>query len=110
LTFEIVPASSLCQQVVLIGEINIPASVSSERLLGLRWPGHIWDYRGYGEDFMKVEAGKVYRFTKSGNLVRTISETDYGGRGSWHVARVDSGKEMIVHGRALVEKDHPDWS
>ena len=59
---------------------------------------------------MAVKAGSTYRFVKSGNLVRAVSATNYGGRGSWIVARIDSGKEMIVPGRALIDPDHPDWS
>lgn len=59
---------------------------------------------------MAIQADKTYRFTKSGNLVRAVSPTDYGGRGNWIVARIDTGKEMIVPGRALVDPDHKDWS
>lgn len=59
---------------------------------------------------MTIKAESTYRFVKSGNLVRTVSPTTYGGRGNWVVARVDTGKEMIVHGTALVDPNHPDWS
>ncbi|MBA1261553.1 hypothetical protein HBO10_29710 [Pseudomonas sp. WS 5503] len=59
---------------------------------------------------MQIQPETTYRFTKSGNLVRTKSPTDYGGRGNWVVARIDTGKEMIVPGRALIDPDHPDWS
>lgn len=59
---------------------------------------------------MKIKPDTVYRFTKSGNLVRTNQPTDYAGPGGWIVSRVDTGKEMIVQGRALVDRDHPDWS
>ena len=59
---------------------------------------------------MSIKPDRTYRFTKSGNLVRTLSATDYGGRGNWIVARIDSGKEMIVPGRALIDPNHPDWS
>lgn len=59
---------------------------------------------------MPIKSATTYRFTKSGNLVRTISSTDYGGRGNWVVARIDSGKEMIVPARALIDPNHPNWS
>jgi hypothetical protein len=59
---------------------------------------------------MKIEPDTVYRFNKSGNLVRTVEPTDYSGKGSWAVIRVDTGKGMIVHGDALVAKDDPNWS
>ncbi|HHH9443092.1 TPA: hypothetical protein ACP32N_005080 [Pseudomonas aeruginosa] len=59
---------------------------------------------------MVIKPGTTYRFAKSGNLVRTVSATGYGGRGSWIVTRIDSGKEMIVPGRALIEPNNPDWS
>ena len=59
---------------------------------------------------MAISAKKTYRFTKSGNLVRTIAATTYGGRGNWVVARIDTGKEMVVAGKALVSLKHPDWS
>lgn len=59
---------------------------------------------------MPIKPATTYRFTKSGNLVRTISATDYGGRGNWVVARIDSGKEMVVPGRALIDPNHPNWS
>lgn len=59
---------------------------------------------------MPIKPDRTYRFTKSGNLVRTVSATDYGGRGNWIVARIDSGKEMIVPGQALIDPNHPDWT
>lgn len=59
---------------------------------------------------MNIEANTEYRFKKSGNLVITVKPTDYGGKGNWEVVRSDSGKEMIVHGDALVAKDDPNWS
>lgn len=59
---------------------------------------------------MKIDRDTEYRFKKSGNLVRTVEPTDYSGKGSWTVTRVDTGKEMIVHGDALVAKDDPNWS
>lgn len=43
-------------------------------------------------------------------MVRTVEPTDYTGKGSWAVIRVDTGKGMIVHGDALVAKDDPNWS
>lgn len=48
-----------------------------------------------------IEIGKVYRFRKSGNLVRVLAPTDYGGAGNFEVERVDTGKGMIVSGSAL---------
>ena len=59
---------------------------------------------------MPIKPDTTYRFVKSGNLVRTKEATDYGGRGSWIVARIDTGKEMIVRGRALIDPNHPNWS
>jgi hypothetical protein len=59
---------------------------------------------------MKIEPDTEYRFKKSGNMVRTVEPTDYTGKGSWAVVRVDTGKEMIVKGIALVAKDDPNWS
>lgn len=59
---------------------------------------------------MEIKAESTYRFVKSGNLVRAVSATNYGGRGNWLVVRIDSGKEMIVPGRALINPNHPDWS
>lgn len=59
---------------------------------------------------MAIKPATQYRFVKSGNLVRTIACTHYGGRDNWLVARIDTGKEMIVPGKALVDPDHPDWS
>ncbi len=59
---------------------------------------------------MPIRANATYRFVKSRNLVRAVSRTNYGGRGNWVVARIDSGKEMIVRGGALIDPKHPDWS
>lgn len=59
---------------------------------------------------MPIKPETTYRFVKSGNLVRTIEETNYGAPGNWVVARIDSGKQMVVAGRALVDPEHPDWS
>jgi len=59
---------------------------------------------------MPIKPDRTYRFTKSGNLVRTVSATDYGGHGNWIVARIDSGKEMIVPSKALIDPNHSDWS
>ncbi|HHK0379453.1 hypothetical protein PZT57_26110 [Pseudomonas aeruginosa] len=59
---------------------------------------------------MAIKPDTTYRFVKSGNLVRTVSSTEFGGRGSWVVARIDTGKEMVVPGRALISPNHPDWS
>lgn len=59
---------------------------------------------------MAIKPEETYRFIKSGNLVRAVASTTYGGRGNWVVARLDSGKEMIVSGKALVCQNHPDWS
>ncbi len=58
---------------------------------------------------MSIKAGQAYIFKKSGNTVRTKEPTSYGGKGSWVVARIDTGKEMIVPGSSLVEVNHPDW-
>lgn len=59
---------------------------------------------------MPIKPDTTYLFVKSGNLVRAISATNYGGWGNWLVVRIDSGKEMIVPGRALIDPNHPDWS
>lgn len=59
---------------------------------------------------VQVKPGLTYRFTKSGNLVRAKEPSTYGDPGWWVVARVDSGKEMIVSGGALINRNHPDWS
>ena len=59
---------------------------------------------------MTIKPETTYRFVKSGNLVLTIEKTTYGGVGNWIVARVDTGKQMIVPGKALIDPDHPDWS
>lgn len=48
-----------------------------------------------------IVPGRTYRFTKSGNLVRTVGKA--GGK-LWTVERVDgasAGKLMIVHERTL---------
>jgi flagellar basal body rod protein FlgG len=63
-----------------------------------------------GEFNVEIKPDTVYRFVKSGNLVRTDQPTDYAGPGGWIVTRVDTGKEMIVPGRALVDPNDPDWS
>jgi hypothetical protein len=59
---------------------------------------------------MQITKATTYRFAKSGNLVRTIEATSYGGRGNWVVARLDTGKEMVVASNALTDRNHPDWS
>lgn len=59
---------------------------------------------------MPIKSDQTYRFVKSGNLVRAVVTTAYGGSGNWVVARIDPGKEMIVSGRALIDPHHPDWS
>lgn len=59
---------------------------------------------------MSIRPNTTYRFVKSGNLVRTVASTAYGSPGNWVVARIDTGKEMIVHGRALIDPSHPNWS
>ncbi|KWS19016.1 hypothetical protein AL062_24505 [Pseudomonas syringae pv. syringae] len=59
---------------------------------------------------MSIKPDKTYRFVKSGNLVRTAVANVYGGYSNWVVARIDSGKEMIVSGRAFIDPNHPDWS
>lgn len=59
---------------------------------------------------MAIKAKTTYRFTKSGNLVRTMYPTSYGGPNNWVVERVDTGKEMIVPAGALIDPNHPDWS
>ncbi len=59
---------------------------------------------------MAIKTDSTYRFVKSGNLVRALTATNYGGRSNWRVVRLDSGKEMIVPGRALIDPNHPDWS
>ncbi|QPH46920.1 hypothetical protein IYR97_24320 (plasmid) [Pseudomonas fulva] len=59
---------------------------------------------------MQIKPQTTYRFVKSGSLVTTKEATTYGGKGNWVVARIDTGKEMIVRGSALVEPDHADWT
>lgn len=55
---------------------------------------------------MKIEAGKVYIFSKSGNTVLAIQPTThYRGIKMWEVERTagaSSGKRMDVPARALV--------
>lgn len=53
---------------------------------------------------MSIRRNRIYFFRKSGNRVRAVEPTNYGGHGNWVVRRVDgvsAGKEMIVPGRAL---------
>lgn len=53
---------------------------------------------------MKIQRGQAYIFLKSGNSVRAIEPTSYGGKGNWLVERTagtSAGKQMIVPGRAL---------
>lgn len=59
---------------------------------------------------MPIKPDTTYRFVKCGNLVRNVAATSYGGHGNWVVARIDSGKEMIVLGKALIDPNHPVWS
>lgn len=59
---------------------------------------------------MKIKLATTHRFTQSGSLVRTIEATSYGGRDNWVVARIDTGKEMVVAGKSLADRNHPDWS
>ncbi|EMG2118087.1 hypothetical protein ACV344_29760 [Pseudomonas aeruginosa] len=59
---------------------------------------------------MAIKPDTTYRFVKSGNLVRTVVSTSYGGSGSWIVARVDTGKEMVVPGKALIDPNDPNWT
>jgi len=58
---------------------------------------------------MSIEAGKQYRFEKSGNLVRAIAPADsYLGLPMWTVERIGGqsvGKQMQVPARALVPPD-----
>lgn len=61
-------------------------------------------------DRLEIKPGFTYRFTKSGNLVKTVAPTNYCGPGHWSVARIDTGKEMIVKASALVLPDDPNWS
>lgn len=68
------------------------------------------DATGVIRDLAGIKPNTEYRFTKSGNLVKTVSPTDYGGAGHWQVVRVDTGKEMIVHGSALADPNDPQWS
>jgi len=56
---------------------------------------------------MSIRRSRIYLFRKSGNRVRAIEPTSYGGRGNWVVRRVEgasAGKEMVVPGRALVAR------
>jgi hypothetical protein len=57
-----------------------------------------------------IEPNTVYRFKKSGNLVRTVEPSGKDKAGDWVVKRVDTGKQMIVPARALIDPNHPDWS
>ena len=57
-----------------------------------------------------IKPDTIYRFIKSGNLVRTVEPTDYIGPDGWVVARVDTGKEMVVPGEALIDLNDPNWS
>lgn len=53
---------------------------------------------------MVISRNKTYVFTKSGNRVKAIEPTSYGGRGNWVVERADgasAGKQMVVPGRSL---------
>ncbi|MCU9528366.1 hypothetical protein [Pseudomonas mosselii] len=59
---------------------------------------------------MQIKPLTTYRFAKSGNLVRTKEATSYGGKGNWVVERVDTGKEMIVRGSALIDPHSEEWS
>jgi len=59
---------------------------------------------------MQIKPLTTYRFVKSGNLVTTKEATTYGGKGNWIVERVDTGKEMIVRGSALIDPNSADWS
>jgi hypothetical protein len=55
---------------------------------------------------MSIQPGKVYRFEKSGNLVRALTPAaPYLGQPMWAVERVEgqgAGKQLQVHARALV--------
>lgn len=54
---------------------------------------------------MTIRRNRVYFFRKSGNKVKAMEPTSYGGRGNWIVRRVDgasAGKEMVVPGCSLV--------
>lgn len=46
-----------------------------------------------------IQVGELYLFLKSGNWVRAIEPYR---DGLWTVERVDSGKQMLVKGSALV--------
>lgn len=54
---------------------------------------------------MKIEAGKTYTFTKSGNAVKAVAPTTrYRGQPMWEVERVSggsAGKRMDVPASAL---------
>lgn len=53
---------------------------------------------------MTIRRNRVYFFRKSGNKVKAMEPTSYGGRGNWIVRRVDgasAGKEMVVPGCSL---------
>lgn len=55
---------------------------------------------------MKIEAGKLYIFKKSGNEVRAIAPSEpYQGQPCWTVERTtgaSAGKRLIVLARSLV--------
>jgi hypothetical protein len=53
---------------------------------------------------MTVQPGSIYRFAKSGHLVKALEPTNYGGRGNWVVQRINgasAGKGMVVARTAL---------
>ena len=58
---------------------------------------------------MRIEANKQYRFTKSGNLVRTLERSGtYHGVPLWTVERTDgesAGKQMQAPASALAPPD-----
>lgn len=57
---------------------------------------------------MKIEPGRTYYFTKSGNQVKTVAPAEpYLGQPCWSVVRTDgesAGKGMIVPASALVNE------
>ncbi|RQR65392.1 hypothetical protein DIE18_02670 [Burkholderia sp. Bp9125] len=58
---------------------------------------------------MSIQSGKVYRFEKSGNLVKALTPADpYLGQPMWVVERVEgqsAGKQLQVPARALARPD-----
>lgn len=54
-----------------------------------------------------IAVGRIYIFTKSGSLVRTLAQPDRDG--FWPVARLDTGKEMLVPAAGLVSPLDPAW-